>query len=103
VQANLKYSAVLHHVAPLTAELEGLEASLAAGAARLEAVQAELAGLDTKKAELQARLQARAEEAAELKVRAACYAVAPAAGALWEESTRLEALLWCGGVVRGSR
>ena len=69
-QANLQYSQVLHDIAPLTAELAELEASHAAGAARLQECQEELDILNAKKGELQGALARRTEEAAELKARA---------------------------------
>lgn len=67
VQANLRYSAVMQRIRPLTQELDKLQASLAAGATRLQQCRAELATLDERKAGLQADLAARTDEAAELK------------------------------------
>jgi hypothetical protein len=69
VQANLKYSAVLHEIKPLTDELTALESSLFAGAARLHECACKLAVLDERKGQFQKVLTSRTEEAAELKVR----------------------------------
>ena len=68
VQANLKYSKVLHDIKPLTDELAELEASLQSGAQRLQQCEQELAVLDERKGHLQNNLTQRTEEAAELKV-----------------------------------
>eukprot|EP00892_Ulva_mutabilis_P012055 jgi/Ulvmu1/9221/UM005_0321.1 len=67
VKANLRYSAVMQRIRPLTDQLEVLQASLAGGAARLVECREELATLDERKVGLQADLSARTDEAAELK------------------------------------
>ena len=69
MQANLRYSEVVLRIRPLTAELDKLQESLAAGAARIEECTEELVTLDARKVDLQADLSTRSEEAAELKVR----------------------------------
>ena len=68
VQANVRYSEVLQEIKPLSDELSQLQASMAAGAARLQQCEAELAELNERKRGLQRNLTARTEEAAELKV-----------------------------------
>lgn len=68
MQANLRYSEVVLRIKPLTAELDKLQESLAAGVARIEQCTEELATLDARKHDLQAELTSRTEEAAELKV-----------------------------------
>lgn len=68
MQANLRYSEVVLRIRPLTAELDKLQESLAAGAARIEECTEELVTLDARKIDLQADLSTRSEEAAELKV-----------------------------------
>lgn len=75
MQANCKYSEVLQAIQPLTDELCGLEESLEAGAARLQACEAELAELNDRKGELQKNLSRRTEEAADLKVSFASLAM----------------------------
>lgn len=68
MQANLRYSAVMQRIRPLTQQLDALHASLAGASARLAECRAELSTLDERKVGLQADLSARTDEAAELKV-----------------------------------
>lgn len=71
----MRYSEVVLRIKPLTAELNKLQESLAAGALRIEECTEELARLDNRKLDLQAELASRTEEAAELKAR--CHASRP--------------------------
>lgn len=84
MQANLRYSEVVLRIRPLTAELDGLQESLAAGAARIEECTEELATLDARKMDLQADLSSRTEEAAELKVLTPTSASSTRGSSLWQ-------------------
>jgi chromosome segregation ATPase len=55
-------------IKPLTEELDKLQQSLVAGAARIEECTEEITTLDARKLDLQTELSSRTEEAAELKV-----------------------------------
>eukprot|EP01052_Picozoa_sp_SAG31_P000354 SAG31_NODE_11_length_38734_cov_21.263854_4_plen_1070_part_00 len=67
VKANIQYSVVLEKVAPLEADLKGLNAAMAEAQARLADCEKELAELDARVSELKAEFGRRTAEAEALK------------------------------------